>query len=85
MVAVSRMQPWGMDALLALSGPQCPGTRFLGLLGSTATPVEVAGICTDQATLLLHLLPDGLLCQVTAQVSSLHGPSCADFDYMCIC
>lgn len=70
-LATGSMQPWGLDALLALTGPQHPGTRFLGLQGSTATPVEIAGVCTDQATLLLHLLPDGLLCQVTAQVSNL--------------
>ncbi|KAK9841606.1 hypothetical protein WJX74_008621 [Apatococcus lobatus] len=66
-VAVSQMQPWGMDALLAFTGLQNKGSSFLALRGNTADPVEIAGICKDQATLLLHLLPDGLLCQVTEQ------------------
>ena len=68
MMAVSHMQRWGMDALLACTGSQATGTCVLALHGTTASPVEIPGICKDQATLLLHLLPDGMLCQVTAQV-----------------
>ena len=68
MVSVSHMQPWGMDALLACTGSQAAGTCFLALRGTTAVPVEIPGICKDEATLLLHLFPDGMLCQVTAQV-----------------
>ncbi|KAK9835088.1 hypothetical protein WJX84_010329 [Apatococcus fuscideae] len=68
MVAVGGMQAWGMDALLAVASAQDPGTRLAALQGPAIRPAEIPGLCTERATLLLHLLPDGLLSQMADQI-----------------
>ncbi len=70
MVAISDMQAWGMDTLIAISSPQEMSSRFLALNKHTVSLVSLAGLCSNSKTLLLHLLPDGLLCQVTSKVSA---------------
>ena len=76
MVAVGGMQAWGMDALLAVASAQDPGTRLAALQGPAIRPAEIPGLCTERATLLLHLLPDGLLSQVTARVCPIPVIDC---------
>ena len=60
-------------AFLAFSSPSASHTQLLDISGTHFVPCHMPALAADEASVLLAGVSEGLLVQVTAQVSSYGG------------